>query len=178
MATNPIDPRGSEERGMTGPRMAAPMKPGDSYLLVNDRDGDLEAYNHLGDFLFRIPCLARGIHGPSWKRFGGDTPPGLYKIGQVYADYENDPTPTYSEIRESYGWYSLDLIELENQEAGNGRSGIMIHGGGRACGFPGAWAPRQPLHPTLGCIRAHNEDIKDKIVPLLKRGTVYVGVFQ
>ena len=36
-----LDPRGSEEAGMAGPQKAAPGKPGDSYLLVNDRDEDL-----------------------------------------------------------------------------------------------------------------------------------------
>ena len=38
-----LDPRGSEEAGMAGPQKPAPVKPGDSYLLVNDRDEDLEA---------------------------------------------------------------------------------------------------------------------------------------
>jgi L,D-peptidoglycan transpeptidase YkuD (ErfK/YbiS/YcfS/YnhG family) len=41
-----------------------------------------------------------------------------------------------------------------------------------------AWAPQQPLHPTLGCIRIHNADLRDKVLPLYRQGTVYVGVFQ
>jgi hypothetical protein len=45
---------------MAGPQKAAPVKPGDSYLLVNDRDEDLEAYDHSGQFLWKLPCLARG----------------------------------------------------------------------------------------------------------------------
>ncbi len=55
-----LDPRGSEEAGMAGPLKAAPVKPGDSYLLVNDRDEDMEAYDHTGAFLWKIPALARG----------------------------------------------------------------------------------------------------------------------
>ncbi len=54
----------------------------------------------------------------------------------------------------------------------------MLHGGGSACGWPGAWAPQQPLHPTLGCIRIHNADLRDRVLPLYRQGTVYVGVFQ
>ena len=175
--TTGLDPRGKEEEGLTGPKIAAPVKPGDSYLLVNDRDRDMEAYDHTGKMLWKIPCLASGQHS-DWKRTNGDTPPGLYKIGQIYRDYEANSKPPQSDTAQSYGWYSFDLVELENQEAVNGRAGIMIHGGGSACGWPGAWAERQTLHPTLGCIRAHNIDCRDKILPLCGKGTVYVGVFQ
>jgi len=88
-------------------------------------------------------------------------------------------------------------VELEQQEIKVGRAGIMLHGGGSGCGWPGAWAakqavPRQPpwptanfivagqqpLLPTLGCIRLHNVDLRDKVLPLYETGTVYVGVFQ
>ena len=69
-------------------------------------------------------------------------------------------------------------MELEGQEAVNGRAGIMLHGGGTACGWPGAWSAFQPLHPTLGCVRAHNADLRDRVLPLCAKGTVYVGVFQ
>lgn len=172
-----LDPRGKEEEGLIGPKIAAPVKPGDSYLLVNDRDRDMEAYDHEGNLLWKIPCLASGQHS-DWKRTGGDTPPGLYKIGQIYRDYEANPNPPQSDTAQSYGWYSFDMIELENQEAVNGRAGIMTHGGGSACGWPGAWAERQTLHPTLGCIRVHNIDCRDRILPLCDKGTVYVGVFQ
>ena len=78
----------------------------------------------------------------------------------------------------AYGWYSLDLVELENQEAKHGRAGIMIHGGGSACGWPGAWAPTQALMPTYGCVRAKNIDLRDKIVPLAGKGTIFVSVLQ
>ena len=46
--TGGLDPRGSEEAGMAGPQKAAPVKPGFSYLLVNDRDEDMESYDHSG----------------------------------------------------------------------------------------------------------------------------------
>lgn len=175
-----LDPRGSEEAGLIGPTMKAPVKPGDSYLLVNDRDQDIEAYDHTGTLLWKAPALARG-QGPDndWRSRNSDTPPGLYVIGKIHKDYElvgNNPSLT--EDLQSYGWYSFDLEELENQEAGNGRAGIMLHGGGSACGWPGAWSPKQQLFSTRGCVRMHNIDLRDKVLPLTKKGRVFVGVFQ
>lgn len=37
---------------------------------------------------------------------------------------------------------------------------VEIHGGGTALGDPGAFAAKQPLCCTLGCIRMHNQDIQ------------------
>lgn len=177
--TGGLDPRSSEEADMAGPQKSAPVKPGDSYLLVNDRDEDMEAYDHTGQFLWKIPCLARGQGADTdWIHTNTDTPPGLYKLGQLYADYEQNPNPPCSDTAMAYGWYSFDLEELEGQEVKAGRAGIMLHGGGSACGWPGAWAPQQPLHPTLGCIRLYNADLRDKVLPLYRQGTVFVGVFQ
>ncbi|MCP9915559.1 L,D-transpeptidase [Cyanobium sp. ATX 6F1] len=112
-----LDPRGDEEAGLAGPKIAAPVKPGDSYLLVNDRDQDMEAYDHSGAFLWKVPCLARGQGADNdWKHTNTDTPPGLYRLGQLYPDYEQNPSPACSDTAMSYGWYSFDLMELENQE--------------------------------------------------------------
>jgi len=172
-----IDPRGSEEKGLTGPKMRAPMKPGDTYLLINDRDEDAEAYDHTGKFLWKVPCLARG-QGSNWRARNNDTPPGLYKLGKVYADYEEDPSATYSDERMAYGWFSFDMIELEGQARKVGRAGIMLHGGGSANGWPGAWEPKQRLVFTHGCPRMHNIELRDRVLPLYRQGTVYVGVHQ
>jgi GH24 family phage-related lysozyme (muramidase) len=175
-----LDPRGTEESGMVGPAKKAPVKPGDSYLLVNDRDQQIEAYDHTGKLLWKAPCLARGQGADNdWRTRNSDTPPGLYKIGQIYKDYERvGDKPAFDATLRSYGWYSFDMIELENQEAKHGRAGIMLHGGGTACGWPGAWAPKQRLHSTFGCLRMHNIDLRDKVLPLTKKGTVYIGVHQ
>lgn len=175
---DPGMPRGPEEAGMVGPKIKAPMKPGDFYLLVNDRDEDMEAYDHTGKLLWKAPALARG-QGKDWRAQRADTPPGLYKLGKLYADYEQDPSNRKTNERQSYGWFSFDMEELEKQEVSVGRAGIMLHGGGSACGWPGAWAAKQKLHPTLGCIRMRNIDLRDKVLPLYRGGgTVYVGVYQ
>ncbi|MGL6134628.1 MAG: L,D-transpeptidase, partial [Prochlorococcaceae cyanobacterium] len=79
---------------------------------------------------------------------------------------------------QAYGWFSFDMIELEGQKSSIGRAGIMLHGGGTANGWPGAWAPQQKLLPTRGCVRVHNVVLRDKVLPLYEQGTVYVGVFQ
>lgn len=168
--------------GLIGPVKRPDLKTGDHHLIADDRAETLTAWTHDGKRLWQIPCLCRGQgREAEWNTTGSDTPPGLYLVGKVYRDYEQDPSPTFSADRRSYGWYSFDLLGQEGQEGPNskfGRDGIMIHGGGGACGWPGAWAPRQALHPTLGCIRLHNIDLRDRILPLAGMGRIWVSVFQ
>lgn len=156
------------------------FKKGDSHLIVNDLVETMKAFSFEGKLLWEIPCLARGQYSDfEWKIKNSDTPPGLYKIGTIYKDYEKaGDKPAYDRTLMAYGWYSFDMVELENQEAKHGRAGIMLHGGGSANGWPGAWAPNQPLVPTHGCCRARNIDLRDKVLPLTKQGTVYISVFQ
>jgi hypothetical protein len=171
---------------MTGPKKRPAdfgFKHGDHHLIVNDANETIKAFSFDGEQLWEVACLARGQGADNaWKRTGEDTPPGLYKIGQVYDDwarYGNHP-PNTAEVL-AYGWMSFDLIGLEGQEGPGsmyGRDGIMMHGGGTACGYPGAWLPLQPLHTTYGCVRMHNLDLRDKVLPLVKAGTVFVSVYQ
>ena len=156
------------------------FKAGDSHLIVNDASERMKAFSFEGKLLWEVDCLARGQGSDfEWKLRNTDTPPGLYKVDTVYRDYEiNGDKPRYDRTLMAYGWYSLDLIELENQEAKYNRAGIMIHGGGSGNGWPGAWAPKQSLLPTHGCVRLHNIDLRDKIIPLLKTGAIFVSVYQ
>jgi hypothetical protein len=156
------------------------FKRGDSHVIVNDITESATAFDFDGKQLWRIPCLARGQGSDyEYRNRNTDTPPGIYRIGQVYGDYERvGANPAFDQTLMSYGWYSFDMVELENQEAKYGRSGIMAHGGGSACGWPGAWASRQPLFPTHGCVRCHNIDLRDKWLPLIRSGTVFISVFQ
>ncbi len=156
------------------------FKKGDSHLIVNDAIETMKAFSFEGKLLWEIPCLARGQYSDfEWKIKNSDCPPGLYKIGAIHRDYEKvGDKPAYDRTLMAYGWYSFDLIELENQEAKYGRAGIMIHGGSSALGWPGAWTPNQALMPTMGCCRCKNIDLRDKILPLADKGAVYVSVFQ
>lgn len=156
------------------------FKPGDSHLVVNDAAETLRAFAYGGQSLFTIPALARGQgRDNQWQETNTDTPPGLYRIGQVYNDIRAvGRHPAQDRTLMAYGWLSFDLEELEGQERRHRRAGIMLHGGGSACGWPGAWEPRQELHPTLGCVRVHNIDLRDRILPLTHTGTVYVSVWQ
>jgi len=155
------------------------FKQGDTHIIVNDITERAKAYDFSGKLLWELPALARGQGSDfEFKLNNTDTPPGLYKIGTIYKDYEKDSTPSYSRDVMAFGWYSFDLVELEGQEAKHGRAGIMVHGGGSACGWPGAWQPMQKLYSTHGCVRMHNQHLKDHILPLTKKGTVYVSVFQ
>jgi hypothetical protein len=156
------------------------FKKGESHLIVNDIVETMKAFSFEGKLLWEVPCLARGQYSDfEWKMQKSDTPVGLYVIGSIYKDYERvGANPGYDRTLMSYGWYSFDMVELENQEAGNGRAGIMLHGGASALGWPGAWAPKQKLMPTYGCCRAHNIDLRDKVLPLTKTGRVFISVFQ
>jgi len=168
--------------GMIGPKKTPAQvgfKGGDYHLVMNDRTENITAFDSKGNRLWSVPALARGQGSDfEWRETRTDTPPGIYKIGAIYKDYEQDPKPTFSSDRRSYGWYSFDLEDLEGQERRIGRAGIMIHGGGTGAGWPGAWAPNQLLLPTHGCIRMHNIDLRDKLLPLTKEGKVFVSVFQ
>lgn len=170
--------------GMVGPRIRPAIKAGDHHLIANDVNETMSCFNSKGQKLWQIPCLCRGQDAEAeWGRTGSDTPPGLYRINTqgIYRDYDSHPSSKYhSANRCAYGWFSFDLIGLEGQEGPDSRpyrDGIMIHGGGSACGWPGAWAPHQALYPTLGCIRLHNQDLRDRILPLID-GTVWVSVLQ
>jgi hypothetical protein len=156
------------------------FKRGDSHLIVNDLVETMKAFSFEGKLLWEIPCLARGQYSDfEWKIKNSDCPPGLYKLGAIYRDYERvGNNPAYDRTLMAYGWYTFDMVELENQEAKYGRSGICLHGGGSANGWPGAWAPKQPLVPTHGCCRIFNIDLRDKVLPLTKAGTVFLSVFQ
>ncbi|QGT54567.1 hypothetical protein b3_0326 [Synechococcus phage B3] len=168
---------------MIGPKKSPKdfgFKEGDTHVVVNDITETAKAYDFSGKLLWEIPALARGQETDLEFRYvKTDTPPGLYKLGTIYKDYEKvGANPAYDRTLMSYGWYSFDMNELEGQMSKYGRSGIMLHGGGSAAGWPGAWAPNQPLFSTHGCVRLRNVDLRDKILPLCKKGTVYISVYQ
>jgi hypothetical protein len=156
------------------------FKKGDSHLIVNDAVETMKAFSFEGKLLWEIPCLARGQYSDfEWKITNSDTPVGVYVFGEVYKDYERvGDKPAYDRTLMAYGWYTFDMIDLEGQERNNGRAGIACHGGGSANGWPGAWAPNQPLVPTHGCIRLKNIDLRDKILPLYRKGKIFCSVFQ
>jgi len=157
------------------------FKPGDSHPIVNDRGETLTAFDFNGVKLFTIPCLARGQGADNeWQSPNTDTPPGLYQVGTVWRDYDrlgDHPEVVPHELL-PYGWFTFDLIELETQERRYGRAGIAIHGGGSALGHRGCWQPRQELLSTWGCVRCHNADLRNKIIPLVDKGKVFVSVYQ
>ena len=180
---NKLTPPPTPKATMIGPKKKPQdfgFKAGDHHLIVNDITETIKAYSSDGKLLWELPCLARGQGSDyEFKLRNTDTPPGLYKIGAIYRDYDQvGARPAYDRTLMAYGWFSFDLVELENQEAKYGRAGIMIHGGGSACGWPGAWEPMQGLFATHGCVRMHNQHLRDKLLPLTKSGTVFVSVYQ
>ncbi len=156
------------------------FKTGEHHVIVNDINETATAYRFGGEKLWSIPALARGQYGEKeYKITGSDTPPGLYLAGQIYDDFGRvGATPAYDRTLAAYGWCSVDMVDLEGQESKHGRAGIMWHGGGSALGWPNAWAAKQPLLATLGCVRSANADVRDKVVPLARAGRLFISVYQ
>lgn len=123
------------------------MKEADIHVVVNGQSQRATVYNRKGEALWAFDARCYGQHN-DWRKTNGDTPPGLYRVGQIY--------DTTGEA--AYGYWCLDLIDLENQETGNGRAGISLHGGGS--GLPRPFAPVQGWQSTHGCIRAQNQDVQ------------------
>ena len=176
-------PESSRNSPMIGPKKRPQefgFKKGDHHIIVNDIVETAKCFSSEGKLLWELPALARGQGSDyEWKLRNTDTPPGLYKVGTIYRDYEiNGDKPAYDRTLMAYGWYSLDLIDLEGQERNNGRAGIMLHGGGSGNGWPGAWAPLQPHLATHGCVRMHNVHLRDHVMPLLKTGAIFISVYQ
>lgn len=167
---------------MVGPQVhpdAHGFRRGEHHIIVNDRRETATAWSFDGIKQWERPALARGQGKDNeWNRLYTDTPPGLYLSGKVYRDHQLNPNPGPTRIALAFGWASVDLIDLEGQEIRNGRSGIMVHGGGSGLGWPGSWAAYQPLRPTLGCIRMHNGDLASRVLPLLLSGRVFWSVYQ
>lgn len=172
---------------MQGPKISprdAPMGFGrnDSHLVVNDEGETCKAFDSQGKMLWKAPARAKGVNGNDWRYKNADTPPGLYLLGQIYNDYERwkqtGHIHDYGAMM-SFGWITFDMVDLEGQEVAVGRGGICLHGGGSVHGFDQAWDPRQPfLARTHGCVRMHNEDLLKLVLPLYKKGLVYVSVYQ
>lgn len=149
------------------------FKPGDFHLVANDQSETMKCFSFDGKKLWELPCLAKGVGGEDWNRWKGDTPPGLYKLGQIWNDYATGNRST------AYGWITFDMVSLDGGEEGAGRDGICLHGGGSGLGWDGSWEPYQDLIPTYGCLRMHNQDLRDKVLPLVSpTNTVYVSVWQ
>ena len=144
------------------------FKKGDFHLIVNALSKTARAYDSEGKLLWVVPALATGQDPRYWTR-AGNTPPGVWHIGQIWKDKDN------GEMTPPYGWYVFDLVDLEGREDGNNRAGLAIHGGGSS--LPDPFAPYQGLVPTLGCVRMNNQDLI-ALYQLTQKGKVFVSVYQ
>jgi hypothetical protein len=116
VASGSLDPRGSEEAGMPGPLKAAPVQPGDSYLLVNDRDQDMEVYDHSGQLL-------------------GSSPPTLPSASRNRRS--SSRCYPHARVDRADPWHCGGLgTATDHLESGqNGEGGIRTHGPLRVAGF-------------------------------------------
>jgi hypothetical protein len=167
--------------GLVGPAVRPDLRPGDHHLIANDADQTMSAWSSDGRRLWVIPCLCRGQGGDAeWRAPRTDTPPSLFKVGRVWRDFDRvglHPASVPAELI-PFGWYFLELVDQQSLSRDLGRSGFGIHGGGSGLGSSGSWLAYQRLLPTWGCIRAHNADLRRRIVPLLCSGSIWVSVLQ
>ena len=150
------------------------FKSGDYHVIVNAASQTAKIFSFEGKLLYTVPALAMG-QDPNWRLTGGDTPPSVYKLGTFCNDKENGT------MERGYGWGFFDLIDCDDRgkedgENTNGRSGIGLHGGGSS--LPDPFTPYQKLVPTLGCVRVTNWDLFNTFLPLYKKGTVFLSIFQ
>ena len=153
---------------------------GDTHVVVNAQSKEAKFFGHRGNLLYKAPVLCSG-QSEDWRVRRGNTPPGLYRLGEVWRDYLSVPPgipPAHTDVRRQFGWLTFDMVDLEGNEDGSGRGGICLHGGGSANGWPGAWEPKQGLYSTLGCVRMHNADLLNKVLPRYEMGRVFVSVYQ
>lgn len=172
-----------------GPKKNPDIRKGDYHLIVNDKTESIKCYNSAGKLhLFggkhsTLPCIAKGRYGDSTWVWGGDTPPGLYRLGEIFI---SKPWESKAKIWFPYGKYCWDMVEQEGQENIRGRAGICLHGGGSTAPYP--LAKYQKLTRTLGCIRMHNQHLEDYIFPLThkrvlgfpvrRKNAVWLSVYQ
>jgi hypothetical protein len=153
----------------------------DYHIRVIDSEADsvshMICYDSKGSAIWKKDCLAKG-QTSDWGLFSGDTPQGLYRLGECWiADFGDSSTC------KPYGIYCFDMISVIDGEDATGRAGICMHGGGSALGYPGCNHPFQKLLPTFGCIRVHNDVLKNVIHPMWEATqrsgkTIWVSVYQ
>jgi RHS repeat-associated protein len=132
---------------------------GGATVQVFDRNGhDVNVRNQTN----RVDGRAVG-QGTDRTRTNNDTPFGVYAPLPNYNGSNANATQggtagvsaRGADVR--FGTGIITLSPVSGEVADNNRSGIYIHGGGRP--LTNALDAEQPLTPTEGCVRVHNDDI-------------------
>lgn len=131
------------------------LRPGDVHIVANLASRLAKCFAS-GEQRPRwtIPCRGEGIDGPGYNPdvWGGDTPPGLYRITH------KERIPATDADGAAFGLLYFWMEEQEGQESSRGRAGIGWHGGGSRLLDP--WAPLQGWQVTHGCLRSQNQDLE------------------
>ena len=136
---------------------------------IRDHSGQLVARDRAtGKVLKVFEALGRGSQGPGNTQFivNGNTPTGVYSVSRI------EDTTAWNSA--SYGPNgALRLVPLSGNAAAaatvSGRKGLLIHGG--SVGQPGYWRGGQQLRATHGCVRLHDESMK-QLIDLLFTATM------
>ena len=136
---------------------------------IRDHSGQLVVRDRpTGKVLKVFEALGRGSQGPGNTQFmvDGNTPTGVYGVSRI------EDTTTWNSA--SYGPHgALRLVPLSGNAAVaatvSGRQGLLIHGG--TLGQPGYWRGGQQLRATHGCVRLHDESMRE-LIDLLFASTI------
>lgn len=131
------------------------MGKNDIHLVVDAKGEKVKCFvKGEADPRWILPARCYGANGDNWTP-GGDTPPGLYRMGVP------EKIPVNDAAADSFGWWFVDMAEQENQERERGRAGIGFHGGGSGLADP--LAPYQGWQVTHGCVRLQNKDLEKAV---------------
>lgn len=130
--------------------------------------GSLKVYDSTGKLVLQpIKALGRGSNLPSngndhTKQLmrNADTPSGVALCQIIGKSSNTDAFGPYERVH-LYKAISGNFLAAEKA----GRSEILIHGGKPRSSRGASW---YPLHPTHGCIRVRNEDMKT-LIDVLKQ---------
>ncbi|MBV9924358.1 MAG: discoidin domain-containing protein [Acidobacteria bacterium] len=133
---------------------------GSASVSVYNRDGFDRTVR---DGSNRVEGRAVGMNGSDRTKAGADTPFGVYKPLPNYNGSNANATQggtagvAARPSETQFGTGIITMTPVSGEVVDNERSSIYIHGGGRP--LAQALDPQQPLTPTQGCVRVHNEDI-------------------
>jgi RHS repeat-associated protein len=154
-----IDPDGlSVIVVVVSPRMSG--GDGSASVGVYNRDGQGVPVRNGSN---RIEGRAVGASGPERNVRNGDSPFGVYRSLPNYNGSNANGTQggTAGESARGrdtrYGTGIITMEPVSGEVVNSGRSSIYIHGGGRP--LDRSLEDQQPLTPTQGCVRVHNEDV-------------------
>jgi hypothetical protein len=154
------------------------FKDGDHHLVIDSPMEIAKIFNFKGDEVQEFRCLPFK-QGAVWEHRDDDIAPGLYELSLEWNGHDylgDDPEP--NDYGLSRGWFEFKMTRLKKDDDINLAKTYSLCGGGSQNGWPDAWLPRQVLYSSKDCVRMHNVDLRDSILPAVRKGRVFASIYQ